>query len=149
MGADSHGHSVLVVDDDEQNLTALVLYLDTVGFTVQGAGGATEALERLRAGFRPCGMLVDVVMPLIDGWELVEHLRRDPALASIPVVLHSGVDLDRERARRLRVAASFVKPTDPKDIVAALAEHCSRRVPASAAAPMAETSAEPHVRRPS
>lgn len=126
MGAKSHAHAVLVVDDDEQNLTALVLYLDAMGFTAHGATGAADALRQLRAGFEPCGMLIDVVMPGMDGWMLIEHLRADPLLATIPVVLHSGVDVDRRRARRLGVAASFIKPTDPKDIVAALAEHCPR-----------------------
>jgi len=127
VGANSHAHSVLVVDDDEQNLTALVLYLDATGFTVRGATGAADALAQLHAGFRPCSMLIDVVMPEVDGWTLVERLRKHPQFATIPVVLHSGVDVDPARARRLGVAASFIKPTDPHDIVAALAEHCPRR----------------------
>ena len=136
VGAEAHTHSVLVVDDDEQNLTALVLYLDAVGFTAHGARGGTEALEQLHAGFEPCGMLIDVVMPGMDGWTLVERIRQDPDLAGIPVVLHSGADLDQRRARRLGVSASFVKPTDPKDIVAALAEHCPRRLGASGLPPI-------------
>src|SRR5437868_5628048 len=105
-----------------------------MGFTAHGANGAADALRQLRAGFQPCGMLIDVVMPEMDGWTLVEELRADPLFATIPVVLHSGVDVDRGRARRLRVAASFIKPTDPKEIVAALAEHCPRRAHVAMAA---------------
>lgn len=125
------------MDDDEQNLIALVLYLEAAGFTVRGANGAADALEQLGAGFQPCGMLIDVVMPVLDGWTLVERLRADPRFSAVPVVLHSGVDVDPERARRLGVAASLIKPTDPKEIVAALAEHCPRAAHAAVAPPVA------------
>jgi CheY-like chemotaxis protein len=145
--AESHTHSVLVVDDDEQNLTALVLYLDAEGFTVHGACGGTDALEQLRAGFLPCGMLIDVVMPVMDGWDLIEQMRQDSALAGISVVIHSGAELDPRRARHLGVSATFVKPTDPKEIVAALAEHCPRRRKGPESPPIPPTSAARGARR--
>jgi len=120
---------VLVVDDDEDNLEALVLYLEAAGLTVQGAASAADALKQLRAGFRPCVVVVDLVMPDMDGWMLVEALRADRRLASLRVLLHSGGDEDPDRARRLGVRACFLKPVEPHTITDAIAEHCPASSP--------------------
>ncbi len=122
----AYPHTVLIVDDDEDNLTALLMYLEAAGFTVAGASSAAEALGRLRGGFQPCALLLDVVMPQIDGWKLVERMRADPALAATKVVLYSGLPVDEPRARALGVSAYLMKPADPAEIATALAQHCPR-----------------------
>ena len=123
----AHAHRVLIVDDDEGSLEALVAYLEAAGFTVAGAASGAEALERLREGMRPCALVVDVVMPAMDGWTLVEHLQADPMLAALSVILYSGTYPEPERARRLGVRRFFLKPVEPQRITDAVAECCPRR----------------------
>lgn len=126
---DGHRHAVLVVEDDSDTLTALVVYLDRAGFTVEATNSAESALDRLRAGFAPCALVVDVLLPDRDGWWLVEAIREIPSLVTIPVVFYSGVQRrDEERARELGIAAYLVKPSDPRAIATALAEHCPIRL---------------------
>jgi CheY-like chemotaxis protein len=123
----THDHVVLVVDDDEDIVTALVMFLESAGFTAEGVTSAEAALARLRAGFRPCSMVVDILMPARDGWALVAELRADPALASIPVVVYSGFPEDAPLARALGIAAHVLKPALPDKIAAVLVQHCAQR----------------------
>ena len=122
--APPHAHSVLVVDDDEDNLEAMLLYLEASGLMVRGATAADDALQQLRAGLRPCVVVVDVIMPDVDGWTLVERLRANPALADMCVLMHSGAQEDPARARELDVRGFLLKPSEPSAIVEAIARHC-------------------------
>ena len=67
---------------------------------------AEDALHRLHEGLRPCVVVVDVVMPDVDGWTFVESLRADPTLAGLSVIMHSGIAPDAARAGRLGAALS-------------------------------------------
>ena len=119
---------MLIVEDDSDTLTALAVYLDRAGFIVEATNSAESALDRLNAGFAPCALVVDVMMPDHDGWWLVETIRNAPAFATIPVLFYSGVQRrDEDRARALGAVAYLVKPSDPRMIAAALAEHCPVR----------------------
>lgn len=119
-----HAHTVLVVDDDEDILEAMVLFLEAAGLTVQGASGAEDAPQRLRAGLRSCVAVVDVIMPDVDGWMFVERLRADRAFADVCVLMYSGAKEDPARAHQLGVRAFFLKPCEPYAIVEAIATHC-------------------------
>ncbi len=94
---DSTGRgSVLVVEDDDDVRLELREALEYEGYDVLEGAHGTQALEILRAGAAPKIRLIilDLSMPSTSGWELVESLRHDPALTSIPVVVATGV---RER----------------------------------------------------
>ncbi len=127
--SEPHRHVVLVVDDDDDNRRAMVLYLHSVGFEAHSARGGEDALLQLRDELKPCAMLVDIAMPGMDGWALVEKLRGDLELATIPVLLHSGYSDDPDRRQRLGVRGYLSKPTNPTAIAIALAEPCSRQAP--------------------
>lgn len=88
--------SVLVVEDDDDVRLELREALEYEGYDVLESAHGTQALEILRAGAAPKIRLIilDLSMPSTSGWELVEGLRHDPALTSIPVVVATGV---RER----------------------------------------------------
>lgn len=122
-----HRHAVLIVEDNADNLAALVAYFDSAGFTVDAATSVEEALQHLRGGMRPCGLVVDAVMPRHDGWSLVETLRADPAFAATPVVFYSGAPPDDERAIALRLVGYFMKPADPAVLPRVLTQHCPHR----------------------
>ncbi|MFT3764202.1 MAG: response regulator [Minicystis sp.] len=81
---------VLVVDDDEDIRQCLRELLADEGYTVETAVHGRQALDVLNRGERPCVMLLDLMMPVMDGVELLAHLRAHPDLAAIPVVVVSA-----------------------------------------------------------
>lgn len=84
------GKIVLVVDDDLDFLDTVALVLSAEGYRVETATNGSAALERLRTGAAPDLILMDLMMPGMDGWTLRQHLATDPALAQIPVAVLSG-----------------------------------------------------------
>jgi len=103
---------VLVVDDDGATREVLTLILEAAGYEVSCAANGREALDRLRRGARPGLILLDLMMPVLDGWGFRREQQRDPALASIPVVVVSAEADLRRRADSLAVAAYLEKPVE-------------------------------------
>ena len=86
------GGMVMVVDDDASIREMVVEVLAMEGFAVVGARNGEEALRRLRQGeLRPSLILLDLMMPVMDGWQFRAEQLQDPALARIPVVVTSAV----------------------------------------------------------
>ncbi len=81
--------SVLVVDDDPDVREVMSLALESSGYEARVAADGRDALAKLADG-RPCVMLVDLMMPVMDGIELVRHLRREASTATIPIVIVSA-----------------------------------------------------------
>jgi CheY-like chemotaxis protein len=77
---------VLVVDDDDDVRETLKLVLEAEGFRVSAAANGQQALERLHHPEQPV-VLLDLRMPVMDGWEVVDVLRREGRLDSIPIVI--------------------------------------------------------------
>ena len=100
------GH-VLVVDDDPASAELLRRLLEKDGWAVDHAANGHEALDRL-ARRRPALILLDLMMPEMDGLEFVERLRRNPAAASIPVIVITGRTLSAEDQARLNGQVSDV-----------------------------------------
>jgi CheY-like chemotaxis protein len=83
--------SVLIVDDDEAILETLRDVLTDTGYAVCVAASGDDALARLRAApEKPDVILVDLMMPVMDGWQLTARLREDPELRDVPVVIMSA-----------------------------------------------------------
>ena len=83
--------SVLVVDDDSDIREAVAEVLAGEGYEVLGAGDGEEALTKCRA-FHPSLVLLDLMMPGMNGWEFRAAQKRDPELADIPVVVLSALE---------------------------------------------------------
>ena len=116
---------VLVVDDEADSRGVLAMLLEMEGYAVQQAGDGLQALEALRGGPAPCVVLLDLMMPRLDGWGVLREMRAVPALADIPVVLVSGVaDIEGETDLR-GVVASLTKPVDV-DVLLATIQTCCR-----------------------
>lgn len=114
--------TVLVVDDDPSVRTLMEMVLEAEGFTVRCASGGDEALIMV-AEERPDLILVDVMMPGMDGRALTRQLRDDPATRTLPVVICSALADDPDQWEAWASGAnSFVpKPFDVSRLVAELA----------------------------
>ena len=109
---------ILVVDDNEDNAEIIRQYLEIRGYPVTVAHNGDEALERFET-VRPAVVLLDVMMPGRDGWELLLELKRDRGTREIPVVLCSVLDEPR-LALSLGAAGYLHKPIDQGQLVGAL-----------------------------
>jgi len=108
---------VLVVDDDEDVRDILRVLLETEGFRVETAKDGVEALERLKACSPPSVILLDMMMPRMDGEGFVHAMRRDPAVADIPVIIMSGHNAARDKAAALSAVACLAKPVEIDEIL--------------------------------
>jgi signal transduction histidine kinase/CheY-like chemotaxis protein len=106
---------VLLVDDDPQIHHLIGTMLAREGYRVDHAAGGREALERARA-VRPAVILLDVMMPQIDGWAVLGTLKSDPALSDIPVVIVSLLD-ERPLGLTLGAAEFLNKPVDRAKLI--------------------------------
>ena len=110
---------VLIVEDDPDQRSAIVLMLESEGYTVLTAGSGVEALDLLDAGSRPCMILLDLMMPEMDGVQFrMEQLKRE-AHARIPVVVASAFG-QMTRAKYLQVADYLRKPLDLDELLAVI-----------------------------
>ncbi len=111
MARHPHMRRILLVEDDPDVRDALRLVLDQAGYEVVCAGEGREALDRLRESM-PALILLDLMMPVMDGFEFRVQQLQDPSIASVPVIVFScGADID-EKVAPMRVAACLRKPID-------------------------------------
>lgn len=82
---------VLVIDDDEGIRTALAEVLEMSGYLVATAADGLEGVELLEVGLEPKAIVLDLVMPRMDGWSFLKRLRADPRFQELPVVVTSSV----------------------------------------------------------
>ena len=115
---------VLVVDDDEPFRTEIVEALQRSGYSVVSAGDGREALEYLRGENTPALMILDMMMPLMEGWTLFEAVKRDPRLASVPIVLLTCLGDGQEQLPTQDVTGYLKKPVRMKKLLSIAAEHC-------------------------
>ena len=100
--------TILVVDDDPGIQRVMTKFLKLEGFTSAVAANGEEALAYLRGGGDACVIVLDLRMPVMDGWAFRKAQRLDPSLARIPIVVLSGVEA--ERIPELEAVAAFRKP---------------------------------------
>lgn len=105
--------TVLIVDDDRAILDGVGEFLREEGFRVVATGNGAEALTRLRAGLRADVILLDVLMPVMDGWDFRAEQLADPRLRDMPVVVISASGFARETiGQQLKAREVFSKPID-------------------------------------
>lgn len=119
----------ILVADDEEDLRELVTYrLTRSGYQVIGAGDGQEALE-LATERTPDLMVLDVMMPKLDGYELTRRVRAESALRSIPVILLTARSQESDIDRGFEVGADdyLKKPFNPDELVARVRAVLGRR----------------------
>jgi adenylate cyclase len=110
---------ILVVDDTPPNVKLLADLLTAKGYAVVTAASGREAIEKVEAE-RPDLVLLDVVMPGMSGYEVCERLRKNPALALLPVVMITALDPSQERVKGLECGADdfLSKPINQPELLA-------------------------------
>lgn len=113
---------VLVVDDEPSIVNLVSVKLSHEGYRVVSARDGEEALEKVRSE-RPDLVLLDVMMPKLDGKEVCMRLKRDPATKDIPVVMLTAAGEFGEQLKGLELGADeyMTKPFDPKHLVQVVA----------------------------
>jgi CheY-like chemotaxis protein len=115
---------VLIVEDDPDLLGALASFLQSEGYNVECARHGLEALGRLRAGSRPAVILLDLMMPIMTGWEFRDAQRQDSELCHIPVVVVSGTNDSARHAAFLEADGYVQKPIPVETLIATLNRYC-------------------------
>ena len=108
---------VLVVEDDADAREAMRSMLELHGYPVVTAADGSEALDRLRNGLKPCLILLDLMMPGMDGFQFVNEKRQDPRISAIPVVIYSGHHDAKANAARLGAEGYFQKPVEVESLL--------------------------------
>jgi DNA-binding response OmpR family regulator len=108
---------ILVADDDPVILRLLEVNLGLEGFRVETAARGEDALEKAR-GSRPALIVLDVMMPGMNGWDVARRLKEQQETADLPVVLLSARTQvsDRRRGEEIGVDAYITKPFDPSEL---------------------------------
>lgn len=118
---------VLIVEDDEDIRADLTAILRVKGFSVSEASNGKEALALLHKGARPCLIVLDLMMPMMNGWELRAAMLADAALAAMPVVVVSGKGrITPDEEQTLAPAAVLVKPFELAELLDVVARYCQR-----------------------
>lgn len=100
------GKSLLLVDDDVRNLFALTSALEAAGFAVTVARNGLEALERLEARPETDIVLMDIMMPKMDGFEAIKHIRENPRFVNLPIIALTAKAMKGEHERCVKAGAN-------------------------------------------
>jgi CheY-like chemotaxis protein len=126
----SPGKFCLLAEDNELTRHALGTLIEDAGYQVLYAGNGQEALEQLQHAVPPAVIVMDLRMPVLDGWELLRYLKRKPELAHVPVVVVSSEVEARREVENMGAAGYLPKPVDVDDLLTLLgrlAQNVGRR----------------------
>ncbi len=123
---------ILIVDDDADFAESTRIVLESKPYEVIVAVNGNEGLRKAREE-KPDLVLLDIIMPVEDGFTAAEHLKRDPELAKIPVLMltsyatkGSGTGIPRSRGYELEAEDYIEKPVSPQDLLAIVEKHLKK-----------------------
>jgi len=118
-------HPILVIEGDEDIRTSMLALLELNGYIAIGVQNGEKALTLLRAGLRPCVILLDLIVPG-DGWMFRKEQMADPELSQIPVIGGATIKAIQDHIDpALRVKDVMMKPFDLDRLFALLDRHCA------------------------
>jgi len=109
---------ILIVDDDDKSINLLKLNLEAYGFDVATAINGREGLDKAFSEL-PDAIILDVRMPVLNGWQVCERLKKDPRVEAIPVIFLTAYSqkTDFEKSKKLGADLFLTKPLDPEELV--------------------------------
>jgi CheY-like chemotaxis protein len=117
----THGRpTVLVVDDQVDLRDAIAVLLESEGYDVIDAANGREALKHLQNGTNVMAIVLDLMMPVMDGWEFLAERRKNDAWSRIPTIVVTGVSEPKRRQQELGDVAVFTKPFHFDELFSAL-----------------------------
>jgi CheY-like chemotaxis protein len=117
-----HHCPVLIVEDDADLRDMMAQLLNLEGFNAATVANGREALEYLQESDRPDVILLDLMMPVMDGWEFRRRQQADPSVSGVPVIVLSA--LDPTRAADVNANAFLKKPLDFDRLLALVRSYC-------------------------
>jgi CheY-like chemotaxis protein len=123
MASDPPCGGVLIVDDDPDIRDSLREVLEDEGYEVASVANGREALDHLKASSpRPCVILLDLMMPVMDGWQFRKEQKQDPAIANIPLIVITATG---KRPVLIDADELVMKPLDLGRLFEAIERYCS------------------------
>jgi len=112
---------ILIIEDDDGIRESLKFALELYGYEVSVAANGKEGLERLKTISKPCLILLDLMMPIMNGWQFAEALQEDMILAAIPIAVVTAFS---ERAKEVHAQAIVKKPVDVDALIKVVQQYC-------------------------
>jgi CheY-like chemotaxis protein len=114
-------HTVLLVEDEDDLRESMRDLLEENGYAVIAACDGQEALEALARVENPCVVLLDLLMPRMDGWDFFEKVRARPEFARVPVIVQSSAPSRAPEG----VTRVLKKPVQPEELLSIVREYCA------------------------
>ncbi|MBM4059671.1 MAG: response regulator [Planctomycetes bacterium] len=120
--------TVLIIEDEKLIIVSTQMVLEAAGFRVDSATNGEDGIAKARSR-SPDLILLDIMMPGIDGWETLTRLKRDPATAGIPVVIFTAREHARghQKSSEMGAVDYFRKPFEPDELIELVAKHVGQR----------------------
>ncbi len=113
------GETILIVDDEDHIVELARMYLEQDGFYVQAAPDGAQAVEMITQ-HPPALIVLDLMLPQVDGWEICRWVRSTPQIADLPIIMLTARDDDVDKIVGLELGADdyVTKPFNPRELVA-------------------------------
>lgn len=120
--------TVLIIEDEKLIIVSTQMVLEAAGFRVESAINGEEGIAQAKA-INPDLILLDIMMPGIDGWETLTRLKRDADTASIPVIIFTAREHARghQKSTEMGAADYFRKPFEPDELIDLVERHVSQQ----------------------
>lgn len=110
---------ILCIEDESEMIELIRIILESKGFQVEGAAGGAEGLQKIRT-YKPDLVLLDLMMPGVDGWEVYQQMRADEATRDIPVIVVTAKAQSIDKVLGLQIARVdeyITKPFSPEELL--------------------------------
>jgi CheY-like chemotaxis protein len=114
--------TVFIIEDDVDTRDMLSRFLELEGYVVEAAANGRQALDRLADGAHACVIVLDLMMPIMDGWEFRRRQVEDDRLKDIPTIVVSAAG--RDRLSKISANAYLSKPVDMDELLARVSQFC-------------------------
>ena len=120
--------TVLIIEDEKLIIVSTQMVLEAAGFRVESATNGEDGITQARA-LTPDLILLDVMMPGIDGWETLTRLKHDSGTSGVPVVIFTAREHSRghQKSAEMGAADYFRKPFEPDELIELVAKHIGQQ----------------------